>query len=422
VDAADVEGHRPSWLSAVPIITVGVVGVAMAVLAGHDGSAGWQLARVAGIGLVTTGVIVVLLRIGARWRGWMAAGAGIVALAVGVGFLPHVVKEEGRSVEAVCGMTALVGGVVLAVWGTGVASRGRRAFARIGAGVATFLAAALVTFVVAPPVAATNVPRPQVEATPASRGLPYTSVTLVTGDGTRLAGWYVPSTNRAAVVLLHGAGSTRSDVLDEAAVLAENGFGVLMVDARGHGVSAGRAMDFGWYGDADVAAATRYLAGRADVDGRRIGVVGLSMGGEEAVGASGTNRTIRAVVAEGATARNAADEAWLSDAYGLRGWAQEQLERVQDWVTEALTRAPRPTTLRGAVEASGDTRYLLIAAGDVADETHAAEHIATGAPDRVQVWTVPGAAHTGGLAARPAEWEQRVVTFLSDALGRGDPA
>ena len=155
-------------------------------------------------------------------------------------------------------------------------------------------------FVVGPAVAVTNVPRPEIGATPASKGLSYEAVTVTTPDGVRLAGWYLSSTNRAAVVLLHGAGSTRSNVLDEAAVLARHGFGVLMIDARGHGDSAGRAMDFGWHGDADIAAATGYLAERPDVDPERIGVVGMSMGGEEAVGATSTNDRIRAVVAEGA--------------------------------------------------------------------------------------------------------------------------
>jgi alpha-beta hydrolase superfamily lysophospholipase len=71
----------------------------------------------------------------------------------------------------------------------------------------------------------------------------------------------VPSANGAAVVLLHGAGSTRSDVLDQAAVIAGAGLGVLMLDARGHGESGGRAMDFGWFGDEDIAAATTFLGG-----------------------------------------------------------------------------------------------------------------------------------------------------------------
>ena len=244
-------------------------------------------------------------------------------------------------------------------------------------------------------------------------------MTVTTDDGVRLAGWYLPSTNRAAVVLLHGAGSTRSDVLDEAAVLARHGFGVLMIDARGHGDSAGRAMDFGWHGDADIAAATGYLADRPDVDRQRIGVVGMSMGGEEALGATATNDLIRAVIAEGATARNAADEAWLSDQFGVRGLVQEQLERLQDVATDALTSASVPTSMREAVEASGDTRYLLITAGTVADEGRAAAYIAAGAPERVHIWTVPDAAHTDGLQTEPQEWEARVIAFLIDSLGTG---
>jgi dienelactone hydrolase len=279
------------------------------------------------------------------------------------------------------------------------------------------LLAVVLAFVVGVSVAVTNVPRPSVGATPDSRGLAYADVDLDTGDGVRLAGWYVASTNRAAVVLLHGAGSTRSDVLDQAAVLARHGFGVLMIDARGHGDSTGRAMDFGWHGDADIAAATDYLAGRPDVDPGRIGLVGMSMGGEEAIGASASNPRVRAVVAEGATARTAADESWLSDEFGVRGLVQEQLERLQDVVTDALTSASVPTSMHHAIETSGATRYLVITAGEVAEEGHAASYLAAAAPQRVEIWSVAGSAHTAGLRTEPGAWEDRVITFLDDALG-----
>jgi pimeloyl-ACP methyl ester carboxylesterase len=345
----------------------------------------------------------------------LAVAVGVVVLAIGAGFMPYVVKDRW-SVEAVAGTVALVAGLALAAAGTMIGCRGRRTVWRIGAGLGTLVVTAVVAFVVAPAVAATNVPRPEIGATPASKGLPYEALTVTTDEGVHLAGWYLASTNRAAVVLLHGAGSTRSDVLDEAAVLAGNGFGVVMIDARGHGDSGGRAMDFGWHGDADIAAATGYLANRPDVDRQRIGVVGMSMGGEEALGASATNELIQAVVVEGATARSAADEAWLSDQFGLRGVVQEQLERLQDRVTDALTSASVPTSSRAAVEAS-DARYLLITAGDVADEGHAAAYVAAGAPDRVQTWTVPDAGHTDGLQTQPDEWEARVIAFLTESLG-----
>ncbi|MGH8835082.1 MAG: alpha/beta hydrolase [Actinomycetes bacterium] len=395
---------------------VAVAGVALAVLVGYDGSPGWRVARVAGVAALGLGVVAGLTRLGDRAGGPVAAATGVVAAAVGAGFIPYVVKDPG-SLQAVAGTVLLIVGLFLAAAGTVLGTGGRPAGWRIAAGVGTVVVAMLAAFVVGPAVAATNVPRPPIGATPASVGLTYESVTLTAADGVRLAGWYLPSTNRAAVVLLHGAGSTRSDVLNPAAVLARHGFGVLLVDARGHGGSGGRAMDFGWYGDADIAAATAYLANRPDVDKSRIGVVGLSMGGEQALGASATNELIRAVVAEGATARTAADEAWLSDEFGVRGLLQEQLERVQDWVTDMLTSASVPVSIRAAAAASSDTRYLLITAGEVPDEGHAAAYVAAGAPGRVQTWTASGAGHTGGLQTQPEQWEARVIAFLTDSLG-----
>ena len=380
----------------------------------RDGQPGWRLVRLVVVTATVAGALA-LARGGPVRRGRVLATLGTLALAVGLGLAPYLVKDRG-SVAAPAAVVLVATGLALVVGGTAVATRGRPRLRRVGAGFGALVATVLVAFVVGPSVAATNVPRPALGATPASFDLDHETVALRTADGVRLAAWYVPSTNRAAVVLLHGAGSTRSSVLPQAAVLAGNGYGVLLLDARGHGTSGGRAMDFGWYGDADVAAATGFLAHRADVDPARIGVVGLSMGGEEAIGASGGNPAIRAVVAEGATARTAADEAWLSDDFGLRGSFQEGLEWAQDRVTDLLTGASVPRSLRTAVVRSGATRYLLVTAGNVDDEGRAAAHLAAVDPVRVDVWTVPGADHTGGLATRPAEWERRVVAFLDDAL------
>jgi pimeloyl-ACP methyl ester carboxylesterase len=271
-------------------------------------------------------------------------------------------------------------------------------------------------WLIAPPVAATHVPPTSISSTPADRGLDADSITLTTADDVELAGWYISGANGAAVILLHGAGSTRSDVLDHAAVLARNGYGVLMIDARGHGESGGTAMDFGWYGDLDIAAGTEYLLRRDDVEPDRIGVVGMSMGGEEAIGAAVADPNIAAVVAEGATGRTAADKSWLSDEYGWRGALQEQFEKAQFWVADSLTESPPPVSLRAAVADSGNTPFLLITAGTVADERLAAKFISSAAPERVEIWEVEGSTHTGGLTTKPDEWEQRVVAFLDAQL------
>jgi len=403
--------RRPGRLE----LAAGLAGFALAILVGLDGSPGWQVARASGVVAATGLLFAALARSSARWRGQLAALAGIPAIAIAAGFAPHWAKSGPIPVQAAA-LLLSVASVTLVIGGTAVGTRGRRRWRRAATSAAVAVATGMAAFVAGPAVAATNVPRIQIEATPDSVGLEYTDVTLRTSDAVELAAWYVESSNRAAVVLLHGAGSTRSNVLEAAAVLADAGFGVLMVDARGHGDSSGRAMDFGWHGDEDVAAATTYLAGRLDVDRSRIGAVGMSMGGEEAIGASGANQLLRAVVAEGASARNAEDEGWLSEEFGARGTLQRRIELVQDWITDVLTSASVPMSLRDAVVASGDTRYLLITAGDERMEADSAAYIAAGARDRVEIWTVSGADHTGGLATAPEAWRDRVVGFLTESL------
>jgi dienelactone hydrolase len=350
-----------------------------------------------------------------RHRGVFSVVVGSVLAAVGVGLLPHPI-ENGVTAVSVLAVTLLLSGIAMVGFGAVWALRGRRRLGAVAGGVVVLFVLAATVSIVAPAVAATSVPSTEITSTPAAVGLEYESVTLTTTDGVELAAWYLPGTNRAGVVVMHGAGSTRSDVLDQSAVLANAGYTLVLVDARGHGDSGGTAMDFGWYGDLDIAAGTSFLASRPEVDPDRIGVVGFSMGGEEAIGAAAADPRIRAVVAEGATARQAADKAWLSEVYGWRGWLQEQAEKVQDGITDYLAEASPPTVLRSAVATSPGVRFLLITAGDVDDEGHAASYIRAAAPDRVTVWNVDGAGHTGGYETRPDDWQQRVVEFLDESL------
>lgn len=400
---------------------LGAAGAAAAAVAGSvlvaaDGSAGWRVLRAAAV--LAAGVLVVRL-VRAGGRGGVAAGvvAGAVAACAGAGIaVPHLAKGGGLALTA-AGSVAAVAGVVLfvtaAVAGVGRCRRWRKVAAVLGAAVVAALGAELVTI----PVMVTNVPRTALGRTPADVGLDRLDAVVPTADGVELAAWYVPSRGGAAVVLLHGAGSTRSATVDHAAVLAGAGYGVLLLDARGHGRSGGQAMDLGWNGDADVAAGVDWLAKRPDVDPSRIGAVGLSMGGEEAIGAAGADVRLAAVVAEGATARVSADHGWLSERYGARGAVQEVIEAVQERVTDALTDASPPSSLRRAVAAAAPRPVLLVAAGDVDEEAAAAEWIRAGAPASVEVWVVPGSGHTGGLDTDPHGWARRVLGFLDRALG-----
>ena len=341
--------------------------------------------------------------------------AGMAATAAGAGIGIRHLQKTGLTVETVLALTVLAVGLILlgfaatASWKT-LHGWFRLTLAPVAVVVLQFVfsAAVAVMYAVAPPTALGV-------GTPGDEGLEYRDVAFTTRDGVELSAWFIPSDNGAAVVLKHGAGSSRTATIRHAGVLARHGYGVLMMDARGHGRSGGMGMDIGWYGNEDTTAAVTFLTRQGDVIPTKIGVVGLSMGGEEAIGAAGVDPRIRAVVAEGATGRTAAD----NDDIRPEDFASA-LERGPDWVTDGLTDLLTPTSppasLRRSVAASIDTRFLLIAAATVEKETLAATSMRSVDPQRVTTWTVPGAAHVQGLVTAPEEWERRVVEFLDGEL------
>ena len=179
-------------------------------------------------------------------------------------------------------------------------------------------------------------------------------------------------------------------------------------------------MDFGWYGDEDTSAAVSFLQAQPDVDDGRIAAVGLSMGGEQAIGAAAADSRIRAVVAEGATNRVAGDKAWLSDGFGWRGAIQERIDWLTYGIADVLTAADPPITLREAVATAAPRPVLLIAGAAVENEPLAGRYIQSGSRDTVQLWIAPDTEHTAALDTHPAAWERRVTDFLTVALLDGD--
>lgn len=424
-DVRQAPGHRPNETAVVArrrradlkLVWCALVGVGMGLVVGLDGSPLWRVVRL----LAVAGVCVpaaVWATFGTRRASAVASVLlGALATPVGATIGYSYLEKAGLSARAAGGLLTLAGGLALLVGGMVVLVRAAPGWRRLLAVPLTLVGAYVIVLPVYPAVYATNVPRPALgSATPAHRGLSFTDATFTTTDGVTLSGWYIPSMDGSAVVLLHGASSTRSNVLDQAVVLARHGYGVLLFDARGHGRSGGRAMDFGWYGDTDVVAAVTWLAGRPDVDARRIGAVGLSMGGEQAIGALAHDPRLRAVVAEGATNRTFADKAWLADEYGIRGRIQQGVEWLTYTLTDLLTAARPPISLAVAVAAAAPRPVLLVAAGDVADEALAGRAIQAASPSTVDLWVVAGAGHTGGLRTQPEEWARRVPDFLARAL------
>jgi pimeloyl-ACP methyl ester carboxylesterase len=159
--------------------------------------------------------------------------------------------------------------------------------------------------------------RAPIDRTPVEVGLTtYEDVSFKAGDGVGIKGWFIPNGKEGlgpAIVFVHGwmwnrLGNVAGlvpvddrdvDFLPAARALHDAGFHVLMYDVRKHGESeSGRGpITFGPLEKRDFIGAVNYLRSRPDVDGQRIGSLGVSMGGTIALYGAPDCQPIKAILA-----------------------------------------------------------------------------------------------------------------------------
>jgi pimeloyl-ACP methyl ester carboxylesterase len=250
--------------------------------------------------------------------------------------------------------------------------------------------------------------------TPGDKGLAYEDVTLTTGDGIPLKGWYLPSRNRAAIIILHGYGGNRLEMLNRAALLAKHGYGVLLYDERASGESGGVQRTFGWQDVNDVPLALGYLQIRFEIDPERIGILGFSIGGQIALRAAAQSDQLKAVVAEEPGFARISD---VPDMPGL----MDNFYDVGYWVGEKWlslrTGVPVPSGVVEDLKRMTPRPILFIATGQEEGRT-LVRYFYEQTPEPKEWWQVPEADHGGSLSTRPAEYEQTVVGFFDRVLAK----
>jgi len=114
---------------------------------------------------------------------------------------------------------------------------------------------------------------------------PAAGEAVVTDDGIRIAGWYIPAAASIGpagptVVLVHGWGRNKSEMLAWAAVVHDK-YNVVAFDLRNHGQSSGDQTTQGALEQLDVKAMLDWLA--ATKAPKQVAILGLSLGGAAAV-------------------------------------------------------------------------------------------------------------------------------------------
>ena len=244
---------------------------------------------------------------------------------------------------------------------------------------------------------------------------------LTSADGTRLAGWYVPSASESdpagpTVVIVHGWGSNKSSMLDRAALL-HDAYNLVLLDLRNHGQSQDSDTTQGVREAADVVAVVDWL--EATKGPERIALLGVSMGGVTVLNAADDDDRIGAVVIDATHATMASAAQARLDRAGY------PLSLPGSWaiLMGALARTGEDVSSADAVQAIArlDERPVLIINGgrdetigenDAEDLRAAAEE--AGSPASLHV--CEEAAHGGALEMCPEAYERWLLRFLERAL------
>lgn len=245
---------------------------------------------------------------------------------------------------------------------------------------------------------------------------------LTSSDGVRLAGWYVPAAstigpNGATVVLVHGWGSNKSNMLGRAATL-HDAYNLVFVDLRNHGQSGGTQTTQGVLEQADVTAAVDWLV--TNKAPASIALLGVSMGGATVLNAADSDARVEAVIIESthATMASAAQARLERAGYPLAlpgswaillgGLARTGLDMsVADPVHAVSRLDDRPLLLISAADddsIGGTDMEELLAAAQEAGVAAALE-------------VCEGAGHARSPDVCPEAYASWVLGFLEQSLG-----
>jgi|tagenome__1003787_1003787.scaffolds.fasta_scaffold20963310_3 hypothetical protein len=350
-------------------------------------------------------------------RGALALVSGVLGIAAGIeGY--YYAREVGPSGDDFTGLLVIPAGLMLlglgalTLWRTR-RNDGRRSwrYARRALLAVAGVVVASLTVVAGYGYVTTHVGRAGVP--PDQLGVAHEDVTFTTADGLKLEGWYVPSTNRAAVIAFPG----RKGPQNQTRMLVRHGYGVLLFDRRGEGDSDGEPNAWGWGGDADIKAAVAYLRRRPDLDSQRIGGIGLSVGGEMMLQTAAETDQLTALVSEGAGARSFTED-MDEDRGTIAKWTLGAAISAVKTAAVAVSSNQSPPPNLKALSARIEQPLLLIAAPNAPTGEKLNRGYRAAAGQSATLWEIPESKHVGGLTARPAEYERRVIRFFDSTLLR----
>ncbi|MBI5166224.1 MAG: alpha/beta fold hydrolase [candidate division NC10 bacterium] len=263
----------------------------------------------------------------------------------------------------------------------------------------------------------THLPRYPYDTPPFTFGWNYEEISIKTVDGLSLSGWFIPGSRGGPVVILaHGLGAGKSDLVDFAPFLYKGGYNVLLFDFRAHGKSDGSSTSFGYHEQKDLSAAIDFLKARKDVDPQRIGVLGLSLGGAVAILAAAQLKEIRAVAVEGVYA--SFPETVTRHLYLAYRLPKFPFTHLALWTFSLLFKVDidRISPIESIGRISPRPLFIIAGGKDERMTPEEAWRLYQAAGEPKELWVVPGAGHLEARAVAGPEYERRVLYFFNKHL------
>ena len=241
-------------------------------------------------------------------------------------------------------------------------------------------------------------------------------VRFASRDGTRLAGWFIPGERSSTVLLLHGRGCTRNEMLPHADMLHQAGYNLFLFDFRSRGESEGEAVTLGYRERGDVLGAIDYLNTRSDVDKKEFGLLGVSQGGATAILAAAETHDVKAIASEASF--RSLDSVVQQSFEHFIGLPAFPFAPLTVWLAERRLGIKSEQIAPEFSVRNISPRPILVMHGtrDQVVNPEDAKAIYAAAGGSKELWLIPGAGHADGVKKASLEYRQRIVSFFDSTL------
>lgn len=238
-----------------------------------------------------------------------------------------------------------------------------------------------------------------------------TQVRIAAADGTALHAWWLMpfSSQGRGVMVCHGVADSAFGALGFALMFLQQGYSVLVPESRGHGDSEG----YSTYGVRESDDVIRWLQWMKAQGVTSVFGLGESLGGAILLQSLERGANFRALVVESpyssfeAVAHERVGRIASGPAAYLLVKAALLYVRIRYGVNLQEARPDR------AIKSANVPILLIHGSADGETSPDHSRRLANANPQCTTLWLVPGAKHTGAMAANPGEFRRRVLGWFA---------